>query len=79
MSKKKNSITLPPQTQYMIETKRHANKNVVPCDISAFMRDMYRDNLQVAYQLGRLDALQQPPKADLITTVEAVEEVKKDV
>jgi len=78
MSKKSASVVAPNRTHYMVESK-HSKKKEKPqdcCSYSDVVREMYRDNLEMAYRLGKLEAiLEQSGAPDVVMTIDNVEEV----
>lgn len=80
MSKKSTSVVTPDRTNYMSEPKhRKKKKNKRSEDrynYSDVVREMYRDNLRMAYRLGKLEAMQEQSGASaIVMTVDDVEEV----
>lgn len=80
MSKKSASVVAPDRTNYMSEPKRGKKKKKKEStdrwNYSDVVREMYRDNLRIAYRLGQLEAMQEQSAAsDIVMTVDNVEEV----
>ena len=80
MSKKSTPVVAPVRTNYMSEPKRGKNKKKEESkdrwNYSDVVREMYRDNLRMAYRLGQLEAIQEQSAAsDIVMTVDNVEEV----
>lgn len=80
MSKKSTSVVAPDRTNYMSEPKHGKKKKKEEAkdrwNYSDVVREMYRDNLRMAYRLGKLEAMQEQSAAsDIVMIVDDVEEV----